>query len=230
MTLHPFPARVAPFGRAAHLAALLRAKLTAPVLSEAFGAHPLDGAAAGFVLAALPVGRVLWVQDRLSRAETGAPFLPGVGRALLRLELGRAQDVLAAMEDGLRSIALAGVVGELYGSPRALDFTASRRLALRAEAAGLPCWLIRHAAPVADASAARMRWRLAALASLPDPDDPAAPGLPRWRAELFRGRGLPASVWEMRHDRAAGRLDLAPFAGDGSVAGAAAPAGRSMAR
>lgn len=227
MTLHPFPSRGTPFGRASSFA---RARLRAPILSEAFGSRPLDGAAAGFVLAALPPGRVLWAQDRLSRSEAGVPFQPSMGRALLRLDLTRAQDVLAALEDGLESRALAAVVGELHGCPRALSFTASRRLALRAEAAGLPCWLIRHGAPLAEASAARMRWRLAALASDGDPDDAAAPGPPRWRAELFRARGLPDSVWEARHDRAADRLDLVPFAGDGSVAAPERPARHPLAR
>ena len=214
MSARPFQPGVAPFGRAPVPATPV---LSAPILSEAFGTRPLDGAAPGFVRAALPPGRILWAQDRLSRIETGAPFLPGMGRDLLRLDLSRAADVLSALEDGLASPALAAVVGEIHGSPRALDFTASRRLALRAEAAGIPCWLIRHAA-TPDASAARMRWRLTALPSLPDPDDPKAPGDPRWRAELFRARGHPPSMWEARHDRATDRLDLVAASGDRKLA------------
>lgn len=225
MTVCPFPAGVAPFGPA-HLATAPR--LAAPTLSEAFGTRPLAGAPAGFVLAALPPGRVLWAQDRLSRAEFGAPFLPGMGRRLLRLDLTRPADVLAALEDGLQSRALAAVVGEIHGSPRALSFTASRRLALRAEAAGLPCWLIRHAAPP-DASAARMRWRLSPLPSLPDPDDAHAPGDPRWLAELFRARGAPPSTWVARHDRAADRLDLSAASGDGKLARTRGAARRRLA-
>lgn len=214
MSARPFLSGVAPFGRAPVPATPV---LSAPILSEAFGTRPLDGAAPGFVRAALPPGRILWAQDRLSRIEAGAPFLPGMGRDMLRLDLTRAADVLSALEDGLASRAISAVVGEIHGSPRALDFTASRRLALRAEAAGIPCWLIRHAASP-DASAARMRWRLTSLPSMPDPDDPQAPGDPRWRAELFRARGAPPSVWEARHDRAADRLDLVAAAGDGKLA------------
>ncbi|MFO1139111.1 MAG: hypothetical protein U1E41_08560 [Paracoccus sp. (in: a-proteobacteria)] len=214
MSVRPFLPGAAPFGRAPVPVA---PQLSAPILSEAFSTRPLDGAAPGFVRAALPSGRVLWAQDRLSRIETGAPFLPGMGRELLRLDLSRAADVLSALEDGLASPALVAVVGEIHGNPRALDFTASRRLALRAETAGIPCWLIRHAAGP-DASAARMRWRLSALPSVPDPDDPQAPGDPRWRAELFRARGLPPSVWEARHDRATDRLHLAAASGDRELA------------
>ena len=97
MSAHPFPSGLAPFGRAP---AAAPPPLAAPLLSEAFATRPLDGAAAGFVLAALPPGLVLWAQDRLSRAEFGAPFLPGTGRTLLRLALTRPADVLAALEDG----------------------------------------------------------------------------------------------------------------------------------
>lgn len=214
MSARPFPSGVAPFGRAP---VPVVPSLTAPILSEAFGTRPLTGAAPGFVLAALPPGLVLWVQDRLSRTEFGAPFLPGMGRDLLRLDLTRPADVLAALEDGLQSRALAAVVGEIHGHTPALSFTASRRLALRAEAAGLPCWLIRHAARP-EASAARMRWRLAPLPSASDPDDPYAPGDPLWLAELFRARGQPPSTWLVRHDRAADRLDFSAPAGDRKLA------------
>ena len=205
MIADPFPPGLAPFGRAPDP---LVPDLSAPVLSEAFGGRLLDGAAIGFVRAALPAGRVLWAQDRLSRAEFGAPFLPGMGRAILRLDLSRAADVLSALEDGLQSHALAAVVGEIHGLPKALSFTASRRLAMRANAAGITCWLIRHAVPVVDASAARMRWRISTLPSTADPDDARAPGDPRWRAELFRARGAPPSTWVAHHDRAADSLDL----------------------
>ncbi|MTH78573.1 ImuA family protein [Paracoccus aestuariivivens] len=218
MTANPFLFGVAPFGRASGPLVPAPPKWQTPVLSETFGTRPLDGAASGFVRAALPQGRVLWVQDRLSRIEFGAPFLPGMGRSLLRIDLTRPTDVLSAMEDGLQSRALAAVVGEIHGTPRALSFTASRRLALRAEASRVPCWLIRHAAPSPEASAARMRWRISALPSAPDQDDPQAPGDPRWLAELFRARGAPPSLWEARHDRAANRLDLVATSRDRELA------------
>ena len=164
-------------------------------LSEAFSAHPLDGAAVGFVRAALPAGLIVWAQDRLSRQEYGRPALAGIGREFLRLDLSRAPDVLTAMEDGLQA-PLAAVVGEIHGNPAALSFTATRRLALRAERMGCACWLIRHAG-TANGSAARYRWRITAIPSAPHPDDPVAPGDPRWRAELFRARGRPAGEWEV---------------------------------
>lgn len=174
--------------------------LCAATLAEITCASSLDGAAAGFLLAVLPKGTVLWAQDRLSMRETGAPFLPGIGRVLLRADLSRAADVLTAMEDALSCSALAAVVGEIWGDPAALDFTATRRLAMRAEAAGRPCWLLRRAASD-NASAARMRWRVVACPSDPPADDPTAPGDPCWQVELFRSRLSPPGEWLVRHER-----------------------------
>ncbi len=195
-----------------------------PALSEVL-AGAADGAAAGFVLAQLPRGGpVLWIQDRLSRVETGRPYLPGLGgRTVWLLELVRPADVLAAAEEGLACPALAAVVAEIAGDPPALDFTATRRLVLRAEAGGIPCWLIRHGGSP-DLSAARDRWRVASLPAAPHPDDPAAPGDPRWRVELFRSRDRAPGLWVARHDRAADRVDLAAAVPDGAVA---EPAGAS---
>ncbi len=183
-------------------------QLCLPVLSEVFGGPLADAAGPGFVLAALPRGRpVLWVQDRLTRRESGQINGLAAGRVLLVMSVSRPADVLTAMEEGLSCPALGGVVGEIWGAPPALDFTATRRLALRAETVQRPCWLIRRAAS-ADASAARLRWRVGSLASDRNPDDPAAPGDPVWRAELFRSRLSPQGEWLVRHDRTTDRVEF----------------------
>ena len=192
---------------------------TRPTLSEIFSETAMDAGGIGFMLACLPRGDkpILWVQDRLSRLETGRPYLPGLGdRRLLRVELGRAVDVLTAMEDGLCCNALAAVVGEIWGDAKALDFTATKRLALRAERSGVPCWLLRRAAR-ADLSAARNRWRIASMPSEPHPHDSRAPGRPRWQADLFRSRYGPPGAWIARYDRTADRLDMAAPVRDGTL-------------
>jgi len=190
-----------------------------PTLCEVFPDTAVDAAAVGFVLSHLPggVAPVLWVQDRLSRLESGLPYLPGLGaRPVIRVEVNRPVDVLWALEEALRCRALVMAIGEVWGAPRALDFTASTRLALRAERYGVPCWLIRRAAP-ADLSAARGRWRVGALPSAVHPHDPGAPGDPRWRLELFRARDAPPGTWVATHERAADRVDLVAASGDGAV-------------
>lgn len=202
-------------------------------LVEVFATAPADAAAMGFVLAHLPRGRagpVLWVQDRLSRQEAGRPSLAGMAYAgigaaqpLIMLDLSRPVDVLWALEEGLRCQALSAVVGEVWGDPAALDFTASKRLALRAEAAALPCWLIRRAARP-NLSAARERWRLGSLPAAAHPHDPLAPGDPRWALDLFRARQRRPGQWVARHDRAQDCLDLSAAVHDRTLDAGDGPA------
>lgn len=191
-----------------------------PTLSEVFAPNAADAACVAFALARLPCGSppLFWVQDRLSRQETGLPYLPGLpGRAIIRVDVNRPRDVLWAMEEALKCASLGAVIGEVWGNPKVLDFTATKRLAMRAERYRVPCWLIRRAA-APDLSAARDRWRVTSLPSLSHPDDPKAPGDPRWRVELFRSRHRQPGTWIATHDRAADRVDLsAPFR-DGAVA------------
>ena len=172
-----------------------------PTLSELFAAHPRDAGWCGFLLAqhARP-GPVLWVQERMAILESGRIFPPGLGLPdLLHIEARDARAALWAMEEGLRCSALSLVVGELWGDPAALDFTATRRLAVAAERHGVAACLIRLGGHP-NLSGARQRWRLASLPSAPNPLDYKAPGAPRWDAELFRARGRPPGRWSCGDD------------------------------
>ncbi|WP_334194978.1 hypothetical protein [Pararhodobacter sp.] len=134
------------------------------------------------------------------------------------MQLSRPIDMMVAIEEGLRCKALAAVVAEIRGNPTAVSFTAMKRFALRTEASGVACWLIRQMA-IADLSAARDRWRIATLPSAPNSDDPQAPGDPRWRVELFRSRDRQPGEWVERHERRTkDRVDLATAIPDGALA------------
>jgi protein ImuA len=184
-----------------------------PTLSELFATHPRDGGWAGFLLSQLSTGKpLLWVQDRMAILESGRIHPPGLpSQDLIHIEARDARDALWAMEEGVRCACLSAVIGELWGDPRALDFTATRRLAVASERSGTPCWLIRLGG-TANLSGARMRWRIASAPSLLNSLDPRAPGLPTWDAELFRARGLPPGRWMLAHE--AGRFHLVAGAGD----------------
>lgn len=192
----------------------------ARTLSEVFALSAQDAGVVAFVAAHFSgaAAPILWVQDRVSRKETGAPYLMGLGlNAIIKVDVSRAVDVLWAVEEGLRCSAIAGVIAEVWGDPPALSFTATKRLAMRAEAHKLPCWLIRRAgAP--NLSAARNRWRIASLPSAAHPDDPRAPGAPRWQAELFRARSQATGTWVASYDGAADRVHFAARPTDGEVA------------
>lgn len=105
----------------------------------------------------------LWVQDKAVRRSSGMPYLHGLSPKLREglhyISVATAEDALFVLEEGLRCAELSCVIGELSGDPKALNFTASRRLAVASEAHGVPLYLLRaDASPTL--SAARLRWRV----------------------------------------------------------------------
>lgn len=204
-----------------------RIPLGAPVLDAALGGGLARGevheifaraegdamAAAGFaaMLAARLPGGVLWLRE--ARAARAVPYPPGLAAIGLdpgRLILATLPDLTALLRaavDGARCAGLGVVVAATRGNPRALDLTATRRLALAAERSGVTVLLARVAAEEGP-SAARIRWRVAAAASTPMAA--MAPGLPALRLELTRRRGGPATgPWTMEWDNA--ERSLRPF-------------------
>ena len=184
-----------------------------PTLSELFATYPRDGGWAGFLLAQVdPAKPVLWVQERMAILESGRIHPPGLSiPELIHVEARDARDALWAMEEGLRCAGLSCVIGEIWGDPTVLDFTATRRLAVAAERSRVPCWLARLGGS-ANLSGARMRWRIGSTPSLANPLDQRAPGLPAWDAELFRARGFPPGRWDVTHE--AGTFHLVAASGD----------------
>ncbi len=162
------------------------------------------GAALGFCAALLARlsaagGTVLWCQrgSTAGRGELYAPGLAGFGLALDRLILVRARnddDVLWAMQEGLRCGRLAAVVGE----PRKLGLSKARRLQLAAENRSVPGFLLRTPGARREPGIALTRWRLAALPGEAASSPSSSPvERPRWRAELLRARGGSPNVWFM---------------------------------
>ena len=194
-----------------------------PTLSEVFAASPRDGGWAGLLLGSmLDASRpLLWVQERMAILEGGRIHPPGLGAGdLIHVEARDARDALWAMEEGLRCGSLGAVIGELWGDPAALDFTATRRLAVAAERHGVAAFLIRLGGH-ANLSGARMRWRVASAPSSVHSLNLRAPGTPAWDAELFRARGFAPGRWRVGDEpegRAADRVDLAAPAGDRALA------------
>lgn len=145
---------------------------------------------------------LLWVQERMAVREGGRVHAAGLGafgRGLIHVEAKDSKAALWAMEEGLRCPALGGVIGELWGDSQALDFTATRRLAVASERSGVACWLVRLQGS-ANLSGARERWRLGSAPSEVHPFDPKAPGAPRWQAELFRSRRRLPGSWLVGDD------------------------------
>lgn len=163
----------------------------------------------------------LWVQDKEALRLTGRPYRPGLPRdlrhRLIHVAAKTAEDVLFAIEEGLRCRELAFVIGEIAGNPRALSFTASRRFSLAVEKHGVPLWLVRLDA-ARDLSSARMRWQVEAAPSAQPKWNRDAPGSPAWRAELFRARAHPPGEWLLRTGEGGLRQEPLPREGKDTAA------------
>ena len=182
-----------------------------PTLSELFAAHPRDGGWVGFLLAQIGLEKpLLWIQDRMAILESGRIHPPGLPtQNLVHVEARDARDALWAMEEGIRCAGLSCVIGEIWGDPAALDFTATRRLAVASERSGVAAFLIRLGGH-ANLSGARMRWRIGSAPSLAHALDAKAPGTAAWDAELFRARGFPPGRWGIAHEADTFHLVAAP--------------------
>jgi len=198
----------APTGHAA-IDAALGGGLALGRLHEAFAADPADaGAASGFVAAlaclAAREGPVVWLREAEAeaRGRLHGPGLAELGLDPARLVLGvpaAPLDLLRAAADVVRCARVALAVIELWRSPHALDLTASRRLAVAAEASGVTALLLRIAAQPAP-SAAQTRWRVAAAPSLALTAE--APGRPAFELNLVRQRGGPEGLrWPVEWNR-----------------------------
>jgi protein ImuA len=188
------------------------------------------GALSGFVLAlaarllALRPGPVVWAVERMSGAEGGRLYGPGLnafgldpGRLLL-VEGAGAQEVLWVLEEALAGRGVALVVGEIRGSPRMLDMTATRRLALKArESGGLVLLARTDAEPVASAAAARFRVAGRPSGLLGGFADGV--GRPAWRIDLVKNRDGRLGGVDLEWDHDERRFALAPH----PVAVSAAP-------
>ena len=180
--------------------------------SEA-GAGAASGFAAGLALRAGARRPLLWVRPDFAAQNYGALSGPGLielGLDPARFILVHAPDALAALrvaQDGLSCAALGAVIAEIYGAPKILDLTATRRLGLAAAKTGVTGFLLRHPA-TPQPSAAETRWLIAQAVSgaFPGEVDTGSPsgnatnqrashersealwGWPRFAATLFRNR------------------------------------------
>jgi protein ImuA len=156
------------------------------------------GSALGFALAQaksmLAAGRsaILYLQLQSDALETGLPYefgLKDFGLVAEQVVFIRPQtivELLWAIEEAIACRAVAAVVADIVHAHKALDFTASRRMSLRAAASGASVFLVRYARD-REASAARFRWKVVPELSWSPPFDERAPGPPRWRVVLEKG-------------------------------------------
>ena len=177
-------------------------------LHELFAIDPADASnSAGFaaMLALRLGGPLVWLRAESAEALGGRLHAPGLGEIgfdpanMIMAVLPDPLTVLRAAADVVRCAEVGVTVIELWRRPRELDLTASRRLAVAAEASGVTALLLRTWAEPGP-SAAHTRWAIRSAASAPL--EANAPGHPAMEVELLRQRGRPAGGrWLVEWDR-----------------------------
>lgn len=158
------------------------------------------GSARSFVSAERPA--ILYLQLQHETLETGFPY--GVGLigfgidpdAVIFIRAATIIELLWAAEEALACRAVATVIADIGSDPKALDFTATRRLNLKAGESKGVLFLLRYGLG-RTASAARLRWHVNPEPSGTVAFDPRSPGQSRWRVRLEKGlwRGKPNKEW-----------------------------------
>ncbi|MDA0367633.1 MAG: hypothetical protein O3C65_00650 [Proteobacteria bacterium] len=171
--------------------------------------HEINGTAAAVGFAAALAGRlaaskpILWCRG--SSNETGSVYGPGLipfgldPEQIVFVETRKKQDLLWAMEEGLRSGQPALVIGEIED----VSLVASRRLQLAAEAGGVTAFLLNTvvtkricdiAAATSASSVALTRWIISSK-SIADRSQKNATHRPLWRVELAHCRAGVRRSW-----------------------------------
>ena len=135
---------------------------------------------------------VIYLQLADEAQKLGLPYGPGLlsfgldPDALVLVRAANMGELLWAAEEAIACRAVAAVVADIGSHSKLLDFTASRRLSLRAATTGGSIFLLRYGQG-REASAAHLRWRLMPVHSARARYDAKAPGPLRWRAALEKG-------------------------------------------
>ncbi|MBB4351385.1 ImuA family protein [Aliirhizobium cellulosilyticum] len=117
------------------------------------------GAATGFSLSLVGLmkarkaatGPMLWIADGFTAGEMGIPYAGGIrqfgidSRTIFHASPRRLEDALWLAEGALESKAFMATILEVHANPKSFGLAESRRLSLRAKAAGRPLFLLRHA-------------------------------------------------------------------------------------
>jgi protein ImuA len=232
---------------------ILDARLPADGLDPA-GVHEIAPREAGDVAAAMGFAAALGARRLVSAGTEGRPLLwcrltrmgmeagglygPGLdaiglpAARIVTVALRKQQALLWTADEALKSGALSGVILDL--DPAKCTVTAIRRLQLAAQSGQTPAIIVMAQAS-ASLSAARSRWAVASLPSLPSRLDERAPGKPAFRVELRRCRRGKPGNFSVEWDHATHRFSLVAAVSGGAAdavtaegRGAAAAAGNAL--
>ncbi len=167
-------------------------------------------------------GHILWALPSWQTRGRGALYpggLAGFGidpAMVIHVGAPKTENVLWVLNEALAARGVTAAVGLLPEDARAYDFTASRRLAMRAARHGATALILAARPQFAMATACEMRWSVAAGPSTPiRRPGQALPGMgaPRWHIRVAKSRHGTAGQWhvEWNHETHSFRL-AAPLA------------------
>lgn len=146
---------------------------------------------------------LIWLALAEDGQEAGLPYAAGLQRFGLTPEqmiIGRMKsmtDLLWAAEEALACPAVAAVMVEAGHGHKILDFTATRRLSLRAQMSGASLFLMRTGMG-RETTAAAFRWHVAPAPGAAAAFDERAPQAPRFAVRLEKGQGNRRDVtWQL---------------------------------
>lgn len=148
---------------------------------------------------------IVYLQLDADAQKLGFPYALGFFRfgidpaQLVFARLETIADFLWTMEEAIACQAVAAVIADFAGHHRELDFTVSRRLNLRTDAAGTSAFLLRYGSG-REAGASQLRWHLSPAAAVGCGSTRQHPGPPRFAVTLEKGRlrGMPQLGAEFR--------------------------------
>jgi len=180
-------------------------------------------AALGFALGVLSRiskkrnGHILWVQPNFRTFAETRLYPTGLSdfgidpNRIIQVNVPKSQNVLWALDEALADTSVVAAIGLIQEDNRAYDFTASRRLSMRAANHGTTAFVFPIEPGFAMASAAEMRWSVKSEASFPvhcrGQSIPSV-GVPRWHVRIAKSRHGNIGEWhlEWNHEKLSFRL------------------------
>ena len=162
-------------------------------------------------------GHVLWVQPKDPVFEETRLYPMSLSSfgidpdRVIHVNVSKAQHALWAIDEALAHNGIVAAVGLIPENDRTYDFTASRRLSMRAASQGTTALLFPREPKFAMSSAAEMRWLVATRPSVPrHRRGQAVPGVgtPHWHICIAKSRRGNTGHWyvEWNHETLSFRL------------------------
>lgn len=167
-------------------------------------------------------GHILWVQPNYQTFAETRLYPVGLSsfgidpNRIIHARVPKSQNVLWALDEALANTSVVAAIGLIPEDDRTYDFTASRRLSMRAANHGVTAIIFPREPSFAMASAAVMRWSVKSEASFPmhcKGQSIPEVGVPRWRVNIAKSRHGNTGEWhlEWNHEKLSFRL-AAPLA------------------